>query len=97
MTQVNEAKNSKKMRRSRASQKTKGQIADFMGADAALLQRAIAAVTFAGGAIRFGYTRDGGAYAIGVYYDGDVDKDFVPGTEDFNDYLTTIIEDFAKE
>ena len=45
-------------------------VADWAGVDRELLVTAIAAVTLGGGAIRFGYTRDGGAFAIGIY-DGD--------------------------
>lgn len=44
--------------------------ADWGSVDAALLRDAIAAVTRGGAAIRFGYSRDGGAYAIGIL-DGD--------------------------
>lgn len=44
--------------------------ADYGGLDANLIREAIETVTAHGGAIRFGYTSDGGAYAIGIY-DGD--------------------------
>ena len=44
--------------------------ADWIRADAAQLQETIAAVAKTGGALRLGYSRDGGAYAIGVYGDG---------------------------
>ena len=44
--------------------------ADWMKADMAQIQETIAKVTAAGGALRFGYTVDGGAYALGIYGDG---------------------------
>jgi len=41
--------------------------ADWASVDAEAIRTAIAALGSIGGAIRYGYTRDGGAYAIGVY------------------------------
>lgn len=64
----------------------------------------IAIITRAGGAIRFGYTADGGAYAIGVYGDGEKPyTEYVRPSEDleavladlraaFDDDETTTIE-----
>lgn len=46
-------------------------IADWASVDAGLLQDAIVSATGMGGAIRFGYTRDGGAYAVGILGDGE--------------------------
>lgn len=47
-----------------------GEQADWATANPQLVVHAIAAAARAGAALRFGYSRDGGAYAIGVY-DGD--------------------------
>lgn len=47
------------------------EIADWMNVDATLIQAVIATVALQGGAVRFGYTRDGGAYAVGIYGDGE--------------------------
>lgn len=44
--------------------------ADWSTVDMTQLWETISKVTAGGGAIRFGYTADGGAYAIGVYGDG---------------------------
>jgi hypothetical protein len=41
--------------------------ADWKGVDNEAISTAIAAIGSIGGALRFGYSRDGGAYAIGVY------------------------------
>lgn len=41
--------------------------ADWAGVESEAIRSAIAALGSIGGALRFGYTRDGGAYAIGVY------------------------------
>jgi len=49
---------------------------DWTQIDAKVLVHSIAAVSAAGGALRFGYSRDGGAYALGVYGDGDTYTEF---------------------
>jgi hypothetical protein len=66
--------------------------ANYLDADAATLQRAIVAAASVGGALRFGYSRDGGAYAIGVYGDGEPYTDFYSPREDLNEFL----EDYVK-
>jgi hypothetical protein len=45
-----------------------------------------------GGAIRFGYTSDGGAYAIGIYGDGEPYTDYVKPAEDINEYLKDLAD-----
>lgn len=44
-----------------------GSTADWTLADPALVLSLVCAVAMEGGAVRFGYTRDGGAYSIGLY------------------------------
>lgn len=73
-----------------------GTPADWAGVEAALLLEAVAAVTATGGAIRFGYTRDMGAYAIGFYEDGDSQTEYVPPSEDMSLWLRGVIEDYGK-
>lgn len=41
--------------------------ADWSSVDPEAIRTAISALGSIGGAIRYGYTRDGGAYAIGIY------------------------------
>jgi hypothetical protein len=67
-------------------------IANWNDATPATLVRAIVAAASADGALRFGYSRDGGAFAIGVYGDGDPYTDFVGGNEPIDEYL----EDYVK-
>lgn len=69
--------------------------ADWASADPALIQEAIQRVTHREGAIRFGYTSDGGAYSIGLYGDGEPYTDYVRPTEDINEYLRGIIENWV--
>lgn len=45
--------------------------ADWTRVDAGNLMDTIGTVAACGGALRLGYTRDGGAYAVGVYGDGE--------------------------
>jgi hypothetical protein len=73
-----------------------GENADWSSADAATVLHAIQAVTQHGFAIRFGYTRDMGAFAVGIIGDGEPFTEFVRPTEDINYYLTGVGEDYAK-
>lgn len=84
-------------KRSRQRFMQHGGIADFGSVDADLLRRAIATVSLSGGALRFGYTRDGGAYAIGVYSDGNHETDFLRPSDSIEDYLRGLIEDFGED
>lgn len=49
----------------------KDQTANWGMVDPIVIQTTIEVVTRGGGALRFGYTADGGAYALGVYGDGE--------------------------
>jgi len=70
--------------------------ADWESVDGTLVVKAIAAIGVDGGAIRFGYTRDGGAYAIGLY-DGDQKNTiYVSPNESVEDALREIIEYYQK-
>lgn len=65
--------------------------ADWSSVDGGILQELITRVTAHGGAVRFGYTSDGGAYAVG-FYDGD-DKytEYIRPNEDVNDVIRAFI------
>lgn len=68
--------------------------ADWEIANAELLRAVIAVVAGSGGALRLGYTRDGGAYAVGIYGDGDPYTDYVRPNEDLDEYLRKLGRDF---
>lgn len=68
--------------------------ADWETVDHELLAKAIAAVAGMGGAIRLGYTRDGGAYAVGIYGDGEPFTEYVPPSDDMDEYLRGVINDY---
>lgn len=82
--------------KSRGVRRSNGAIADWQSVDGETLKRAIAAAGNVGGAIRCGYSRDGGAYAIGIYGDGDPYTEFVRPAEDLNQFLVDITELFEE-
>jgi hypothetical protein len=47
-----------------------------------------------GGALRLGYTKDGGAYAVGIYGDGTPFTEYIPPSDSVEDYLRGVIEDY---
>ena len=83
-------------RKRRSTQGSTGGTADWSGVDGEILCKAIAAVARDGGALRLGYTRDGGAYAIGFYGDGTPFTEYVPPSDDVDEYLRGVIEDYGK-
>lgn len=71
--------------------------ADWGSVDASLLRRAIAAASGAGGALRFGYTQDGGAYALGIYGDGDTPyTEYLRPQDDVDAFLLDVAETFEE-
>jgi hypothetical protein len=95
MSGVADAKQDRKDKRRRGRAQSV-QPADWASADPLLLVTAICAVAKTGGALRFGYSRDGGAYSIGVYGDGQPYTLWCrPGdTDEVTRTLTELIEDF---
>lgn len=69
-------------------------VADWASVDAAAIVRAIAAAALVQGALRFGYSRDGGAYAIGIYGDGEPYTEWIKPSEDVEEILAQIVELF---
>lgn len=59
----------------------RGGIANWGNADADLALQLVVIVARDGGAVRFGYTRDGGAYSIGIY-SGDLSKTYYCNEKD---------------
>jgi len=70
--------------------------ADWASVDPVALRGAIASVTLSGGAIRFGYTRDGGAYAVGILGDGDPYTEYLRPSDDVAGYLAELADDFKS-
>jgi hypothetical protein len=61
-----------------------------------ILSGAVAAVGAGGGALRLGYTSDGGAYAIGIYGDGDPYTEYVRPNEDITEYMRMLMESWLN-
>lgn len=65
--------------------------------EAQALFHALDSVLRVGGAIRIGRTRDAGAWAIGVYGDGDAPyTEYVQASEDINKYFYSLGEFFQQ-
>lgn len=73
-----------------------GEVADWTNADAILIHQSICSLTGTGGAIQFGFTRDGSAYSIRILGDGEPFTEYVRPTEDINEYLRSLILDYSK-
>jgi len=71
--------------------------ADWGTANADQIKNLIVAAARAGGAIRFGYTADQGAYALGVYGDGETPyTEYVRPGEDLGVVLADLTETFFE-
>lgn len=70
--------------------------ADWGEADAGLLHQLIQVIAAMGGAARFGYSRDGGAFSIGVYGDGEPYTEYVGGSGDIDYHLRGFIETYRQ-
>ena len=81
----------------RAARASSRGVADWGNADPAILTATIARVAFTGGAIRFGYTADGGAYAVGIYGDGDPYTDYIRPDEDINEYFKELYASYGDD
>lgn len=82
-------------RRNRSKRANKG-VVSFALVDGEMLKYACAAVAQRGGALRLGYTRDGGAFAIGVYGDGDPYTEYIDPHQDVNEFLKDLAEDWGN-
>jgi hypothetical protein len=71
-----------------------GNIADWGSVDAQILVKTVETASRKGGAIRLGYTRDGGAYAVGVYAGSNYFTDYIRPNEDIDQYLKDLIGSF---
>ena len=75
-----------------ATKGTPGIVADWTGVDSTLVTRLAAAIGRDGGAVRLGYTRDGGAYAIGLYNGDDRQTVYVSPNDDIDGELRRMCE-----
>jgi hypothetical protein len=71
--------------------------ADWATADAELIKAAIAAAADTGGALRFGYSRDKGAYAVGIYDGGEPYTEFIRPSESIDGFLRDVEQHFLDQ
>lgn len=91
MTKPKKSAKATERKRRRVSDTT----ADWGGVDPELLASVVATVTAHGGAIRFGYSRDGGAYSVGIYGDGEPFTEYLGATADIVEWLEGIRDDYS--
>lgn len=60
---------------------------NYASVSAEEIKALVCAITRSHGAVRFGYTSDGGAYAIGIYGDGEPYTEYVRPGEDMDKTL----------
>lgn len=84
-----------KQQRSRRAEQS-GTI-DVRGCDWTAIAALITAFSDAGGAVRVGLTRDGGAWAFGCYFGDDYATEYVRPSEDFRGALIEIAEAWLPE
>jgi hypothetical protein len=78
-------------RRKKRSGKTT-EVADWESLNSTDVLKLIALVTGHGGSITFGYTRDGGAYYLSYFIDGQAEKEYFRPTEDVDKLILIEIE-----
>jgi len=69
-------------------------VADWANANPENVLRLVCAVAVEGGAVRLGYTRDGGAYSIGLYLGSDSKTYYCNDAEGINEYLEELRRNF---
>lgn len=80
-----------RLKQRRANRGKSNVTTDYEQFDSDLLKRLIATVAKYG-TVTFGYTRDGGAYYINYWVDGDSFKEFLRPTEDIDAFLQAEID-----
>lgn len=71
-------------------------VADWSNANPQLLQRLIVVTGARSGAVRFGYTRDGGAYNLGIYLGSESTTEYCRPNEDLDAFLQEWIDFITK-
>lgn len=70
---------------------------DYASIDPELLRGVIRWIAKSGGAVRFGLTRDQGAFAIGIYGEGDPYTEYMHSTEDLTEFLLELVRDYRDD
>lgn len=70
---------------------------DWLRINMELMHAVIGVATKDDGAIRFGYSRDGGAYSVALYMGGTPDTSYYHSDEEVSDYLQKVWEALRNE
>lgn len=81
-----------KAKETRGRRRSGSDPANFLSSDYAAVLGLMVSFADAGGAVRYGYTRDGGAYALGVYLGDDYATEYIRPNEDFTAACIDIAE-----
>lgn len=79
------------------SNSANGGTVDWAVANREKILELIRCATSRGGAVRFGYTRDGGAYALGLYYGGTAETKYCRPSENVDEFLQEWIDVYAAQ
>lgn len=71
-------------------------VADWANANAEDVLQLVCAVAREGGAVRLGYTRDGGAYSIGLYLGDDSKTYYCNDAEGIDSYVSELRQQFEE-
>jgi len=88
--------NREEKREERRSTRAANTTIDTTDLDGGVLLEAINAALRASGAVRIGATRDGGAWAIGIYGDGEPFTEYIGADEDINTYFGNLAKYYDK-
>lgn len=72
------------------------EVADWESLNPTDVLKLIATVTGHGGTVTFGYTRDGGAYYLSYFIDGQAEKEYFRPTEDVDKLILIEIESWQS-
>lgn len=70
--------------------------ANWGDVDSGIVLRLVDIVTNRGGAVRFGYSRDGGAYSLGLYYGEDRETSYCRPGESVEGWIQEWIEFYER-
>jgi len=88
--------NDEEQRKTRRNNRGVAEHANWGDAPAELLTAVICAVSERGCAIQFGYTRDGGAFAIRIVGDGEPYNEYIRPSESIKLHLSGLLDDFTN-
>lgn len=76
----------------RAGKDQSSDVSDWGSVTPTVLVDLVQVVSGLGGAVRLGYTRDGGAYSVGIYLDDDRETFYCRPSDDLDDFVSRLTE-----